>query len=165
MKYKYCYSCGSEVEVVDDNGIKRAYCPRCKMFLYENPLPTVVALAFRNDNEILLVKRNVDPGMGEWSLPGGFMEIGETPQQAIKREMFEETGLNVIESSLLNIASHLNGYYGDVLIIGFLVVADNNDLQPGDDVSEAKFFTISERPRLVFHVHESFVRKWEKNRN
>ncbi len=60
----------------------------------ERPLLGVGALIFKNDH-VLLVKRGHNPGKGEWSIPGGMVEVGETLADAIKREVKEETGLDV----------------------------------------------------------------------
>jgi len=115
------------------------------------------------DQRILLVRRSVEPGIGEWCLPGGFIEIGETPSQAAVRELKEEIGIEIEPPQLLSVGSHLNGYYGDVLIIGFSADINPDDpLVPGDDVSEAVFFPVNERPRMIFRVHEEFVELWQR---
>jgi len=116
-----------------------------------------------SNQRILLVRRGVEPGIGEWCLPGGFIEMGETPSQAAVRELKEEIGVEIESPQLLGVSSHLNGYYGDVLIIGFS--ADINlavKLFPGDDVSEAVFFSLNDRPKMIFRVHEEFVELWLK---
>jgi len=60
----------------------------------KHPKPAVAAVIVR-DQEILLIKRGAEPGMGQWSIPGGSMNIGETIEEAVKREVLEETGLVV----------------------------------------------------------------------
>lgn len=60
----------------------------------KHPVPAVAAVIIR-DQEILLIKRGAEPGIGQWSIPGGSMEIGETIEEAVKREVVEETGLIV----------------------------------------------------------------------
>jgi len=113
----------------------------------------------------LLVRRSVEPGIGEWCLPGGFIEVGETPQEAAVRELKEELGIDIQNPRLLDVGSHLNGYYGDVLIIGFTLQIDEKlKIIPGDDVSEAVYFSIENRPDLVFRVHEDFLNTWLANR-
>lgn len=58
----------------------------------KHPVPAVAAIIVRN-REILLIKRGAEPNLGKWSIPGGSMEIGETIEEAVKRETLEETGL------------------------------------------------------------------------
>jgi ADP-ribose pyrophosphatase YjhB (NUDIX family) len=163
VKYLYCYHCGTKTISKTIDGRQRSYCERCNLPLYENPVPSVAVVITNQLGQVLLVRRNVEPGIGEWCLPGGFIEIGETPQQAAVREINEEIGININDPQLLGIGSHLNGYYGDVLIIGFHVKIDAGvKMIPGDDVSEAGFFSINDRPKLIFRVHEDFLTAWMK---
>ena len=72
---------------------KRLYCSHCHIPIYENPVPATAAILINKKKEILLVKRKVAPKKGKWSLPGGFIEIGETPEESCLRELSEETNL------------------------------------------------------------------------
>lgn len=162
MKYRFCYQCGSLLEQRSIEGRWRSYCPVCKVILYENPLPSVAAVAINESNEILLVKRKFEPGVGGWCLPGGFIEIGETPEEAVVRELYEESGVVGKNPQLLGVGIHLNGFYGDVLIIGYLIQVEKTKLHEGDDAAEACFFPAGQRPRLIFPVHEKFIEQWQQ---
>lgn len=162
MKYHFCYICGERTEQRMIEGRQRTYCSRCRRILYENPLPSVALVAATPSKRVLLVKRSVEPGIGRWCLPGGFVEIGETPVQAVVRELQEETGIATEAPQLLTVGTHLNGYYGDVLIIGYHAVLEECSVVPGDDVSEGRFFDPAERPSLVFRVHEDFMKQWRR---
>ncbi|MBN2601318.1 MAG: NUDIX hydrolase [Candidatus Marinimicrobia bacterium] len=163
MKYRFCYICGNATIIRKIDGRKRSYCESCGIPLYENPIPSVAVVLIDPDRRILLVRRSAEPGIGEWCLPGGFIEMGETPSQAAVRELQEEIGIEIEPPQLLNIGSHLNGYYGDVLIIGFSAnINSASELVPGDDVSEAVFFPLNDRPQMIFRVHEEFVELWRK---
>ena len=163
MKYRYCYICGTETIIKNIDGRKRSFCESCGIVLYENPIPSVAVILTDPNRRILLVRRSVEPGIGEWCLPGGFIEMGETPTQAAVRELREEIGIEIEPPQLLSVGSHLNGYYGDVLIIGFNADINPDDpLVPGDDVSEAVFFSLNDRPKMIFRVHEKFVELWRK---
>jgi len=163
MKYRYCYNCGTKTVSRKIDGRERSYCETCGVPLYENPVPSVAVVLTDPQRRILLVRRSVEPGIGEWCLPGGFIEMGETPDQAAVRELREEIGIEIGAPSLLGVGCHLNGYYGDVLIIGFSADIDPAEpLVPGDDVSEAVFFPMHDRPRMVFRVHEEFVEQWKQ---
>lgn len=70
------------------------HCVRCPFVNYRNPRPTVTAIILHKD-KILLTKRSIDPFKGRWDLPGGFMKNGETPAQALKREIKEELNLGI----------------------------------------------------------------------
>jgi ADP-ribose pyrophosphatase YjhB (NUDIX family) len=164
VKYRYCYHCGSETTPVEAEGQPRAYCSQCRLILYENPLPTVVIIAYNTRNEIALIRRNVEPGRGHWSLPGGFIETGETAAQAAVRELAEETGLSGTPPELVGVGNHLNGFYGDILLIGYAVKIDSDRIRSGDDASEAAWFKLNEHPPLVFPVHVELLAQWRKQR-
>ncbi|PIS27136.1 MAG: NUDIX hydrolase [Candidatus Marinimicrobia bacterium CG08_land_8_20_14_0_20_45_22] len=164
MKYRFCYQCGHPMEQVNIEGRIRTFCPACKAVLYENPIPSVAILAENDRNEILLVKRNVEPGKGGWSLAGGFIEMGETPENGAIRELKEETGLNGIQPTLFDVKIHLNGYYGDILIVIYRMILQSFEILPGDDVQDARFFKIDERPQLVFSIHEQLLKRWLSER-
>lgn len=162
MKYRYCYTCGSKITPIEAEGQSRAYCPQCRLILYENPLPTVVVVAINSRREIALIRRNVEPGLGGWSLPGGFIEIGETAEQAAIRELFEETGLRGKNPQVVGVGTHLNGFYGDILLIGYTVTVEDEIIQSGDDAAEAAWFQFDHHPPLVFPVHNELLEQWHK---
>ena len=89
---KYCNNCGEKVilEIPKGDNRERYCCPNCETIHYQNPKPTATLICVNKD-KILLVKRAFEPAKGEWSLPGGFIELGETPEDAAKRELVEET--------------------------------------------------------------------------
>ncbi len=159
MKYRYCYQCGQETQSECIAGQSRAYCQHCDLIFYENPKPSVAILALNERNQILLVKRNVAPGNGRWCLPGGFIEQGETAQEAVLRELKEETGLTGRNLRLWDAASYLNGYYGDVLVLGYQVDLDAYRLKAGDDAEEAGFFSRVGLPPVVFDIHAKFIER------
>ena len=105
-KLIYCSRCGEENNFSYIDGAIRYHCPKCKAIHYQNPKPTATLICLKND-EILFVKRAFDPGKGQWSLPGGFLELGETLEQGAIRELKEETNLDgeVIKLSLIHILS------------------------------------------------------------
>ena len=103
-KLIYCSHCSNKNSYSQIDGAIRYHCSKCKTIHYQNPKPTATLICMKND-EILLVKRAFDPGKGEWSLPGGFIELGETPEEAAKRELKEETGIKNIR-----ILKEINGW-------------------------------------------------------
>jgi ADP-ribose pyrophosphatase YjhB (NUDIX family) len=130
---------------------------QCGQIEYINPLPCVAAVLVR-DGRVLLVKRNIEPGLGLWGLPAGFMEWGESPEESLQREVLEETGLECRSLRLLTVCSEIIQPYGHVVILGYCVSSTDNNPVPGDDAAEARFFLLSERPKLAFHTHEEILR-------
>jgi len=162
VKYHYCYHCGAPTTTLETEGYRRAFCTQCRLILYENPLPTVVVIAYNEQNEIVLIRRAVEPGRGGWSLPGGFIEIGETAAQAAIRELIEETGLTGTKLKLIDVGAHLNGFYGDILMIGYATPpAKGEIIRHGSDAAEAAWFRIDNHPPLVFPFHEELITRWQ----
>ena len=91
---KYCSNCGNpnlEFKIPEGDNLKRYCCDECETIFYTNPNIVVGALCMR-DGKILMAKRNINPRIGLWTLPAGFMENAETLQDGALRETFEETG-------------------------------------------------------------------------
>jgi 8-oxo-dGTP diphosphatase len=119
---------------------------------YENPLPSSAAFVRNGRGDILLVKRGVDPGKGEWALPSGFIEVDETPAEACLRELEEETGLVGRIKRLLGVYSQASTMYKNVIIIAYLVQAEGI-LRPGSDSMSAEFFAPDDLPPIAFPSH------------
>jgi len=150
---KYCPYCGSLLTERDENGVKRLYCPTCKIIIYKNPVPVVALVVLNSKKEILLIKRKVEPKRGKWALPSGFIELYEEPESAAQRELEEETGIKVDKLKLLNVYHQLSQDYESVLVIAFLSFSDSFP-QAGDDAEDAKFYPPDEAIKLVcFQSH------------
>ncbi len=91
--FAFCPSCGAPAHASDNH--RRFTCGNCRFELYFNVGASVSGLCRREDGYILLLKRMHMPRQGTWTLPGGFVEPGESGVQALLREVFEETGLSV----------------------------------------------------------------------
>jgi len=160
MKYLYCFRCGAKVDYLEIESKMRAFCRECNLILYENPIPTVVALVSSGD-KILLVKRGIEPGKGGWSLPGGFIEMEETPIDAVLRELCEETNLKGKSAKLIDVIYHKSKMYSSILLICYEVeVVDFYDMKPGDDSIDVGLFEYKTRPELVFEPHEEILNRW-----
>ena len=147
---EFCSNCGFKNQYGFKDGNTRYFCSKCKSIHYENPKPTATLICPRGD-DILLVKRAFEPAIGEWSLPGGFMELNETLEQAAIRELKEETNLDGNVVKLLGNCSHFNSIFGDILLLGIEMQIDNwSNLKVGDDASEAAFYNFNNHPPLAF---------------
>ena len=161
---EYCSNCGLKNENSYIDGNNRHHCPSCKTIHYENPKPTATLICPR-ENSILLGRRAYSPGKGEWGLPGGFMELSETLEQAALRELKEETNLAGEFNRILGTCSHYGSIFGDVLLIGIVInlQQDISAMQAGDDVSELQFFNIEDLPNLAFECHRKIVSYYVEN--
>ncbi len=149
---EYCPDCGGKLELAEIGDKTRLFCPYCSKTIYENPLPATCVVATNGRGEVLITKRAVEPAIGEWSLPGGFVEIDESPQEGALRELREETGLSGEIIAHLGAEGQRSETYINVMIAGFLVRAEGEP-SPGDDVSEALWVRPRSAPKLVFSSH------------
>ena len=103
---KFCSNCGSAVvlKVPDGDHLPRFVCDQCGTVHYKNPL-LVLGCVPEWEDKILLCRRAIEPRLGFWTVPAGFMEIGETMQQAARRECFEEAEAEVEIGSLLAVVN------------------------------------------------------------
>lgn len=142
---KHCRNCGTAVvyRVPDDGDTKeRAVCPACGQIHYENPL-IVVGTVPVLDERVLLCKRNIEPRWGKWTLPAGFMELGETTAQGAARETDEEAGAayEIGELfSLINVVrvGQVHMFYRAQLL--------HDRFDPGHETIEARLFHEHEIP-------------------
>ncbi|MFC1583168.1 NUDIX domain-containing protein [Candidatus Neomarinimicrobiota bacterium] len=127
---------------------------------YENPRPAVTVVAVQNGN-ILLVQRAVPPALGEWCLPGGFMELRESAAEAAHRELKEETDLSAANLSLLGTCPFPGGIEQDLLVLGFVAEGIKGTIKPGDDAQDAQYFPLHDHPRVAFRCHREIIRQYQ----
>jgi len=114
------------------------------------PALTVDGILFEDDS-ILLVKRKYKPFQGAWAIPGGFVEYGEKTEDAVLREVFEETNMRTKIHSLIGVYSDPHrDPRGHTITVVYLIDYKDGDLHAGDDASSVKFFKMNELPALAF---------------
>ena len=104
-----------------------------------------------------MVKRSEQPCVGQWCLPGGFIEMGETAREGALREFKEETGLEGKILRVIDVATRVDGYWGDVVLIGFEVEATGGTLNAMDDAEEARYFPLNDMPPIAFSTHQRML--------
>ncbi|MDP1655502.1 MAG: NUDIX hydrolase [Hylemonella sp.] len=142
---KHCRNCGIAVvyRIPDDGDTKeRAICPACATIHYENPLNVVGTVPYWGD-KILLCKRNIEPRFGKWTLPAGFLELGETTAQGAARETHEEAGAQIELEGLftvINVArvGQVHMFYRARLL--------SDQFDPGFETIEAQLYAEDEIP-------------------
>ena len=143
-RIKHCRACGALVAYVvpaDDNR-ERAVCPVCATVHYENPLNVVGTVPIWGA-QVLLCKRAIEPRYGLWTLPAGFLELGETSAEGALRETIEESGAQVDLGPLFSVL--------DVARVGqmhlfYLATMRSPALDPGSESLEARLFREDEVP-------------------
>ncbi len=141
---KHCRACGGEVryETPADDNRDRATCTVCTTIHYENPLNVVGTLPVWQD-KVLLCRRNIEPRKGLWTLPAGFMELGETTVEGALRETIEEAGARVEMQGLYTLidvvrAGQVHLFYRARLLV--------TEFVPGPETIEARLFGEAEIP-------------------
>ena len=123
---------------------------------YEKPAVTVDIVIFtiqNNDLKVLLVKRDIEPFKGKWAIPGGFVRMEESLEEAAKRELQEETGVkNVYLEQLYTYGDPKRDPRGRVITVSYIALINSESikLKPDTDVSDAQWFSISKIPSLAF---------------
>ena len=154
--FQNCPACKSKLGR-DEN---RVFCETCGFELYNNPA-IATSIALIKDKKILLAKRKIEPQKGMWDILGGFVDAGETIEDAAVREMKEETGLDVrIEEYLGSVADIYNGRPSLPVMIRVEMIYDNQKPIAQDDVEELKWFSIDEIPeKLAFKNVRETIKK------
>jgi ADP-ribose pyrophosphatase YjhB (NUDIX family) len=156
---KFCSYCGEELIEKSFQERNHRYCQTCDRIHYENPFPAVAALVLNQDEQLLLVKRAVEPAKGKWCLPGGFIEIDESIEEAVLRELKEETGIEGEIERLVDFFSQRSPLSGALLIFGYSVTILGGELQAGDDAQEVSFFDLDDLPPIAFLSHQRLIEK------
>src|SRR6266568_831793 len=144
---KYCSSCGREVtrKWIEQDRRDRYVCDGCGTVHYENPR-IIVCCAVHWHDKVLRCRRAQEPGRGQWVVPSGFLEIGESLEQGAVREIWEETGL-VIDPDRLDLCSVANmPAIGQVAIMFRVEVVAKPILTPGPECLELAFMSEDEIP-------------------
>ena len=158
----YCLECGSKLTPFLESGKERLRCEQCGWVYYENPVPAAAVLIAKGD-QVLLVRRAVEPRSGYWSLPSGFVESDESPVETALRETKEETGLDVELTGLLDVVyvNEVPGKHCVLIIYSGKPVRESvsdDDLHADDDVDEARFFPFDALPpELAFRSHSEAI--------
>ena len=163
-RIEHCQVCGTRVEyrVPDDDNRERAVCPACHHVHYVNPLNVVSTLPIWK-NKVLLCRRNIEPRKGFWTLPAGFMELGESTEEGAARETDEEAGAHIEMQGLYCVINVLTA--GQVHFFYRARLLDT-DFAPGPETIEAQLFSEKDIPwnELAFRTVRMTLEKYYTDR-
>ena len=158
---KFCSTCGSSeiaLRVPDGDNLPRHVCAVCATIHYQNP-KVVVGCLPEWEGQVLLCKRAIEPRLGLWTLPAGFLENGETLVAGALRETMEEAGARVHDTTLYTVISlpHINQIY--VMFRGQLAALD---FGAGPESLEVRLFHEEEIPwdQLAFRTITRTLRNY-----
>jgi ADP-ribose pyrophosphatase YjhB (NUDIX family) len=161
--FKYCPRCRAELVDKAVYGQVRRVCPECRFVQFIDPKVGAAVLA-EQEGRVLLVQRSMKPAQGSWCLPGGFMELWETPQETAIRECEEETGLKVEITGLLD-ACYYEDYRGSGVLIMYKGRIVGGTLRAADDATAAGFFSPDALPQnIAFESNIRILNAWRKGR-
>ena len=156
---RFCPLCGAPLgpEPVPPDHREQQVCTRCRFVFYLNP-KVVGATLPEQDGAVLLTRRSINPGRGLWTYPGGFADFGEAVTDAAVRETFEETGLKVDLTGLLNVYT----YPGSPVIVVYTARVIGGTLQTCDENDALEWVTPARVPwdALAFRSTREALREW-----
>ncbi|MFQ5928450.1 MAG: NUDIX domain-containing protein [Candidatus Methylomirabilales bacterium] len=157
---KFCLRCGGllQEQWVEAEGRERPLCQACGFILYRNP-KVVAGVIPSQDGRVLLLRRMIEPARGKWTFPAGFVELGESVEEAAIRETREEVSVEISELSLLNVYSYRESPVVTVVYLSRIV---GGNPQAGEEAEEVAFFTPEALPweDLAFWSTRDALKDW-----
>lgn len=161
MTYTYCPRCGAPLGKRILFGRARPHCRYCGFVYFQDPKVAVAGLITDGDR-VLLVRRAAVPRIGFWALPAGYMDADEIPEEAIVREIAEETGLTIRVTGLHTIVPLAGWQERRGILIVYRAAPMAGALAAHDDVSEVRWFSAADLPwsELAFESTAQFLKEW-----
>ena len=153
---RYCPQCASLLTPRMVGGVSRPVCSSCGRIVYHDP-KVATAMILERDGRVLLVRRGTEPGLGLWSLPGGYVDRGEVVEKAAVREVWEETGVRTEVEKLVGVFSESGS---PVVLVVYAGEIMEGEPQARDEVMEVGFFAVGELPPLAFERDGEIVAGW-----
>lgn len=156
----YCFECGAPLEVRLAETREREVCPRCG-WVYYAQLKVGAAVLIEKQNRLLLLQRNHEPWKGSWMVPAGYVEADEDPRDAARREVLEETGLQVELGELHHVYYFDDDPRGNG--VSFVYRAENvaGELKINSESMAAGYFCWWEIPSfLTLGGHDKMILEW-----
>jgi ADP-ribose pyrophosphatase YjhB (NUDIX family) len=161
----YCSSCGGSLQLgpVEGEDRDRLACPDCGFVAYVNPRLVVTTIPVTDGGRVVLLRRGIEPGLGSWAQPGGFLEVDETVGEAAVRETLEETGLVVQPGDIIGLYTRLEAA---VVVIAFEARVIGGQARPSAEALEVVEFEPEHIPwhGIAFKTTYWAIRDWLRRR-
>ena len=153
----YCVNCGAELMPREVEGRMVEGCPNDDFVLWRDP-KVVTAVVVEADGGVVLGRRAIEPALGHWCLPGGFVNDDEGPLDAAARECLEEIGAEVEVTGLIGVYHIAKREAPSMVGVGYRArVVDGGRLAPGKEMLELRVFALDELPELAFPSHRQIL--------
>lgn len=159
IRVEFCPACGARVEERQIEGRLRPVCTRCGRVHFADPKVAAAVLVERQ-GEVLLVRRANQPERGRWTLPAGYVDAGEDPREAARRECREETGLEISITAIHDVLFESGADRLATIVIVYKALETGGVLAPGDDASEVGFFPPARLPAIGFESTRRAIGAW-----
>jgi ADP-ribose pyrophosphatase YjhB (NUDIX family) len=166
--FKFCVNCGAalaQYSIPPGDNRERAACKSCGHIEYENPRNVVGTIPMFGD-KVLLCKRAIEPRYGKWTLPAGFMELGETTAEGALRETIEEAGVDPNQLTMHELYAVMNVTRVGQVHLFYRATLHEAKWNPGDETLEAALFAEQDIPweDLAFRTVSAALRCYFEDR-
>jgi len=162
----HCTRCGAVLReaAVPGEERDRLVCAQCGHIAYVNPRLVVTMLPVTDQDEVILLRRGIEPGLGSWAQPGGFLEVDESVSEGAVRETHEETGLVVEPGEIIGLYSRLEAA---IVVIGFEGRIVGGEVRTTREALEIRSFaaTAIPWPEIAFKTTHWLLRDWLRRRH
>ena len=164
-KMKYCTECSQKVslEIPDGDNRQRYVCHNCPKVYYHNPV-IICATIIEYEQQILLCKRNIQPRFGLWTIPGGFMEVGESTKAGAIRETYEESLASLQDIELFGVYDLI---HAEQIYIVYKAKLQKQEFGSTPESQEVKLFNQNCIPwqEIAFKVVKIALQDFFENKN
>ncbi|MSP13448.1 MAG: NUDIX hydrolase [Chloroflexi bacterium] len=158
----YCGNCGTRLELITIKGRPRHACPQCHRINYAQ-LKVGAGALIEEAGKLLLLQRTQSPFAHCWNIPAGYVEIDESPVEAVVREVFEETGLHVEVDGLTDVYFFDDDPRGNGILIVYTCHPGGGHLTATHEGASPTFFPASALPpNLAGGGHDQAIGAWQK---
>jgi|SRR3989344_1474520 len=160
QSYKYCPNCKTELKRKLRDNVSRICCSNCDFIFWNNPRP-VVSVVIHKDEEVLMLKRAKEPFKEYWVLPGGYINVEETPEEAVSREVKEEANIEIRLEKLIGVYRIDDDPRGINIDIIYSAKSKGSIALSSED-SEFKYYKSNSLPELIAYKHREAIEDWSK---
>ena len=156
-RIRFCQVCGRELVDRTIDGKPRRHCDHCDRTVFLDPKVAAVVLALI-DGKLVMVKRGMEPQIGKWAFPSGFVDREEAVEDAAVREFKEETGLDARLERLIGVYSETGS---PVVLVVYKAEVVGGVLQADHDAADAALFDPDRLPDLPFPHDDRILADWK----